>query len=541
MGPFELINSAMKLALSIYNKAENVNANQAQSQQLARRAKSIAQNLETLRRLPRNEHFCQALVRFYNLLQKIDNFLNQFIQKNWFIRVLKSGTHQSIFNDFNALLLQNTQDLQLGINVQQLFNYETDKQAHSDDLEQINAQQGELIELNQAMLKSMQDQQQQMVHEFSQIKLELRRLNSNAVPAQSQYTDGDDIDENLINSLSSLDLGEEDVQSSDFQQVMATYAKGLQFFEQCRFTDALPYLQQAAENQYPPTYLRLAFLYKHGGYIGPRDVLRADEWGDEAKQCLTWFQEASHANNNKNAWTDLAECYELIYVEIFHDSRYSGQRVGQYGISAFEWYLAAANQGDSYAQYRLALCHLYGIGVKKDSLAAITWLHEATKQQFALAQFMLGSCYENGNGVKKNEKEAVSLYWKAAQLGLAQARGNLSVCFLFGKGVKADVREAVKWCQKAAEQGLASAQYNLGGFFANGMGVAKDEEQALFWYCQAADQGDEDAEKEVQGLLKKNPRLKLYGHDSSRHTLFQHSYYTTHSTSSSSHHHFGHG
>jgi TPR repeat protein len=55
--------------------------------------------------------------------------------------------------------------------------------------------------------------------------------------------------------------------------------------------------------------------------------------------------------------------------------------------------------------------------------------------------------------------------------------------------------EALPLYQQAAEQGLASAQYNLGVMYHTGHGVAKDISTAIYWYRKAADQGSKGAIK----------------------------------------------
>ena len=77
----------------------------------------------------------------------------------------------------------------------------------------------------------------------------------------------------------------------------------------------------------------------------------------------------------------------------------------------------------------------------------------AAKQGEAYAQFNLGLMYAKGDGVPENDAEAVKWYRKAADQGHAKAQDNLGVMYDNGEGVPENDAEAVKWYRKAADQG----------------------------------------------------------------------------------------
>jgi TPR repeat protein len=142
----------------------------------------------------------------------------------------------------------------------------------------------------------------------------------------------------------------------------------------------------------------------------------------------------------------------------------------------------AAEAGDPQAQFRLALMHDAGKGVKQDSAKAARWLQKAAEQGHVEAQYNLATMYDIGHGVAQ------------------------------------DYTEAAKWYRTAAGQGYTSAQKNLGAKYGMGQGVPKNNVEAYVWSAIAAQSGDEGAVKNrdiaVRGLsadelAKAQDRVKL--------------------------------
>lgn len=158
----------------------------------------------------------------------------------------------------------------------------------------------------------------------------------------------------------------------------------------------------------------------------------------------------------------------------------------------------SAEEGDTSAQYNLAVMYLRGIGVDKDYAEAQRWSKRAAEGGLPEAQFSLGVMYRRGLGVPMNHKEALKWFIKAAEQGYAAAQDNLGVMYRDGKGgLPKDDKEAVKWFGKAAAQGHADSQNNLGRMYFEGRGVPRDHIEALKWYAQAAKQGDALAKNNI--------------------------------------------
>ena len=69
-----------------------------------------------------------------------------------------------------------------------------------------------------------------------------------------------------------------------------------------------------------------------------------------------------------------------------------------------------AEQGDSSAQYNLALMYSNGKGVPKDSKEGVKWYRLAAEQGNKHAQNKLGTMYRYGWGVSRDAKEAVKWF-----------------------------------------------------------------------------------------------------------------------------------
>ena len=126
---------------------------------------------------------------------------------------------------------------------------------------------------------------------------------------------------------------------------------------------------------------------------------------------------------------------------------------------------------------------------------AVRWYRRSAAQGDSSAQFNLALCLVQGEGVTKNEPEAASLFRKAADAGSADAQYNLGLCYLNGAGVEKSKSEAIKWLIFSAEKGHPEAQFNLALCYDEGVGVKKNPVEA-YAYFSLAGITDEVARKE---------------------------------------------
>lgn len=74
---------------------------------------------------------------------------------------------------------------------------------------------------------------------------------------------------------------------------------------------------------------------------------------------------------------------------------------GDYSTAAKEW-RPLADQGDSRAQFNLALLYVDGLGVPQDYSQALSWFERSAAQDYVQAQRNLGAMYSGGIGVKRD-------------------------------------------------------------------------------------------------------------------------------------------
>jgi len=92
---------------------------------------------------------------------------------------------------------------------------------------------------------------------------------------------------------------------------------------------------------------------------------------------------------------------------------------------------------------------------------AIEWYNKSVDQGNSNAQFNLAVCYEHGVGVEKNLQKAFELYTKSAEQGNQVSQHALARCYLHGEGVNQSIEKAFKWALSAAKQGCQDAKQML--------------------------------------------------------------------------------
>lgn len=126
------------------------------------------------------------------------------------------------------------------------------------------------------------------------------------------------------------------------------------------------------------------------------------------EEAVNWYRKAAE-QGNAQAQFELADCYR------------KGEGVSEDDVEAVKWYRKAAEQGDSDAQFYLGCCYDNGEGVGQNLAEAAAWYRKAAEQGHVSAQYYLGVCYENGEGVGQNLAEAAAWYRKAADQGNEEA------------------------------------------------------------------------------------------------------------------------
>lgn len=120
-----------------------------------------------------------------------------------------------------------------------------------------------------------------------------------------------------------------------------------------------------------------------------------------------------------------------------------------------------AEQGGIWPHTRLGDAYDEGDAVPPADTAAVTWYRRMALQGNSGAQFGLAIMYANGWwGMPQDHAEAAKWYRRAADQGVAAAQFDLSVMYANGRGVPRNYVAAYMWCSLAAAQGHAMAAAN---------------------------------------------------------------------------------
>lgn len=187
------------------------------------------------------------------------------------------------------------------------------------------------------------------------------------------------------------------------------------------------------------------------------------------------------------------------------DMYYSGIGIKSNKQIAVNWYVKAAETGDSAAAYVLGKMMIIGDGITSDESQGLHYMRLAAENGNRDAQNYLGVCLLNGQGVEKDQTQAFAWFLKAAQQGLAEAQKNAGLMFFQGYG---SLEQAIKLLNFAANQGIAEAQTRLGLMYEDGEYLGKDIPLALFWYQKAAEQHDTVALRRLHELSINKSKVK---------------------------------
>ncbi|MDF1816304.1 MAG: hypothetical protein P1V20_29160 [Verrucomicrobiales bacterium] len=162
---------------------------------------------------------------------------------------------------------------------------------------------------------------------------------------------------------------------------------------------------------------------------------------------------------------------------------------------AREYFIEAAGEGDSEAQFYAGECLVLGRGGSKDPTRGTEYLRKAISQGDARAMDLLGVCYVRAWGVERDDSRAVELFQAAIDGGNIPAYYNLGARYAQGQGVERDPEKAADIFTEGGRKGNAHCMLVLARCFETGYGREQDPDQATLWYSKSAQQGNADAVK----------------------------------------------
>jgi len=256
-------------------------------------------------------------------------------------------------------------------------------------------------------------------------------------------------------------------------------------------------------------------------------------------QALRYFEKAGE-KGHYGALFSAALLYDFGYGSSFWD--------GSKNKDFIKFYKRCAQEGITGAYNNLALCYLYGDGVRKNTALALDYLEKSADagestslstlgdlyyegsfvpQRFEKAReyyergieiddnadchLMLGHLYREGNGVEERNLDlAAAHYHKAAQQGNGTAAGELGLLFVSDIDLNPDYPRALRWLDQAFQQGYGPAGIALARLYEEGLGTEQD-------YHRSFDILDRfPANYEDENLCFALGRAYLYGHGTKR-------------------------
>ncbi|RIB05600.1 hypothetical protein C2G38_2047481, partial [Gigaspora rosea] len=109
---------------------------------------------------------------------------------------------------------------------------------------------------------------------------------------------------------------------------------------------------------------------------------------------------------------------------------------------AFEYYIKAAELGNSDAMNDLFLCYYYGIGVERNYQKSFEYCKRSADLGNAHGMCSVGNCYMYGYGVDQDYNKAFEYYKKSANMSVDAAMYNAARCYRNGTGTKRDIQSA---------------------------------------------------------------------------------------------------
>ncbi|KAF9901214.1 hypothetical protein EC991_006413 [Linnemannia zychae] len=239
---------------------------------------------------------------------------------------------------------------------------------------------------------------------------------------------------------------------------------------------------------------------------------KGDGVNQDYQEAMDWYLKAAEQNNSQAQFMIGVLYFQHNGFEQFlhlnqgdGDSVRADSTIPKDNAKALEWFLKAAHQGLADAQFGVAIT-MQGMNPSPDPETIATvldWYRKAANQNHGLAQAFLGGFYMKGLGVLKDESQALEWCLKAVGRSGGFVEYLLGDWHYGGYGVPQDKLIAFEWFLKSAEQGFDRGCYMVGKLYEEGAGVPKNREKAIEWYTKAYKAGDKDAKVELERLTSK--------------------------------------
>lgn len=258
---------------------------------------------------------------------------------------------------------------------------------------------------------------------------------------------------------------EEKMDSSLMAQCAFEFEKGLVYYNQKRYRNALVIFAELVQYKYPPAQYYIGRCYRDGTGLAKDERL-----------ALSFFLEAAKRNEPRAQ-------YELA-MAIFE-----GNVVEYDKAKAIQWLEHAVACGEPRAMFEMSRRCYEGDGVEKNTVLARDLLEKSAMQKVPEAMYQYGLLLigEGENGIRF-VKDAAEEYHIAAMF------------YMLDHMEKAEYyNEAFRYAKRLSMAGYHEGTKRLADYFWNGKGVKRDKRTAKDLYRDAANAGNSEAAE----ILKK--------------------------------------
>jgi len=263
--------------------------------------------------------------------------------------------------------------------------------------------------------------------------------------------------------------------------------------------------RQAADAGDPVGEYFVGTAYAGGSRGLRRDDARAVYWlRRAAAQADHWAEEylASMLLSGKGASRDPATALVLLQrsaaggfgdaMGLLADMYASGRSVAvdtaqaqRWRVSAFKTYTSGAQDGDPYAEGKLAIYYHRGWGMARDDAMMWRWLRDPVAQNNPGAEITEAVAYSLGWGTRRDGAASLRAFQRYESQGWPGGMYLVGLCYTTCPGIE-NYPKAIALFQRAAAMGDADAMVMLADSYESGTGVAKNEQVALQYYTRAA-------------------------------------------------------
>lgn len=209
--------------------------------------------------------------------------------------------------------------------------------------------------------------------------------------------------------------------------------------------EAAEWFNKAIETGYPEALFSAASVYLDvdGDFYdrrkGVRLLTRAADSG--STQAMLALGDLALTNTNISFWQQAAQLRN--YSSPGNPPK---RRIIKQHKKQMEWYIVAAESGNTDAMSALGMAYHLGYPEKRDDEQAFLWASRAADSGNAEAVYQTAYFYENGFGTEKDIGAALLLYAEAAEAGVRSAAVRLHEIYTDGiPGVQPDGQKAVHY------------------------------------------------------------------------------------------------